>query len=164
MTPLELIANGFTQKDWSLVAEGYRMLTGIELTDDVDVAPVPKKRGRPKKVVTVAAEKMPKKRKQSTQIEPSEFYSKHRGKITLDLVSERPNWFQAENFNVDRTDQVFKKKVYKKGRTLSKPSPMQKKKYVCRKCGRTDLLYPSQIVVGQYSSKGYYCNSCCGGY
>ena len=174
MTPLDLIKEGFIQQDWSMIADAYRTLTGTELESPADIevpTPTQKKRGRPRKANRASVADPPtihKSRpvKHSDSVTPEEFYAKRRGKTTLDLVDERPNWFETTGYQSvkDKSDPIFQKKVYKSKRALPKPPSVEKKKYVCRKCGHTDLLYPSQVVVGQFSSKGYYCNSCCGGY
>lgn len=163
MNAIELLEEGYKNQDWSAIAAAYQMLTGktLSLTETVVV---PKKRGRPKKIGQATITGSPKKGMSLavTKIKPEEFYGNFLGKTRLENVKQRPNWFAEQNANKDKSDEVFKKKVYKKTRTLPPPDEVKKRKYVCRKCGGTDTLYPSQVILGQFSSKGYYCNSCCG--
>jgi hypothetical protein len=52
MTPLDSIRNGIVQKDWKFVIEGFLLLTGENLSEDLPILeePIkPKRRGRPAK-------------------------------------------------------------------------------------------------------------------
>jgi hypothetical protein len=157
------IKKAYQNKDWSLVAKSYKMLTGQDLDidpvstefpmepddddgediiDDIDLDEQPKKRGRPKR---------------ST-------YS------TNSVVNpNRPNLFLkmmpslAKDKSVKRAGEFDKLAVYTAAKSERSRSKARKVTVNCSVCNQKFKVWISEIPNGDIEGFRYRCNGCCGG-
>lgn len=172
-SPLDLIKQGIIDKNIELVAEGYKILTGIDLlntsTKKSAVKKQPVKKSQPKRTAKKAAVAAKPLNKKTNTIKATEYVMPNYKKGGLSSVSKRRNGepMQFITGSPDRQElreeQSFAKKISKKGISSDpvpnsgpKRTPFKLVKVKCQECGKTEEIHPI------YVRKDYCCKGCGG--
>lgn len=173
-SPIQLIAQGHKEQNWELVAEAYKLLTGVDLNIVNNLEefnkPLEKQKKKPGRPPKLKKEKktqpsVPVESKENAEEEVEEVKTSKRMYSTRQSfeVKKRPNLFNPDKFKNDK-EVVRAGKLDRIVSDISPRSPrerdeVKKVKIKCSKCKENYWLYPSQILLVDGESQ-FICNDC----